>query len=212
MNRGDIKDYARSITDLETDDVADALVEMYIKDGYDRVIAMERSWPFLEDSSTLTTVAGTASYALSSINSGNFREISSVYDSASSYRLQYIGHDEAEGSYFGLSTTGRPTHFSFWESALYLWPTPTDVYSYSLRGYRKPTDWTADDVTECDMDERLHQSLVYFACSKMYEVQEDPEMSAVYAKQFQESVMMARDDIMRIPVNSPMILSQGRRF
>jgi hypothetical protein len=173
---------------------------------------MERSWPFFEDSATLSTTSSVASYALSSINSGLFREISSVYDTNTSYRLQYIGHDEAEGSYFGLSSTGRPTHFSFWESSMYLWPTPTDVYVYSLRGYRKPTNWVANDTTEADMDDRLHQSLVYYAASKMYEYQEDPDMAAVYEKQFRDSVMMARDDIMRIPVNAPMILSQGRRY
>jgi hypothetical protein len=212
MDRGDIRGFARSITDLDALDISDALLNMYIKDGYDRVIAMERSWPFFEDSATLNAVANTQTYALSGINSGQFREISSLLDTGRNLRLQYISHDEAEGSNRGFTITTRPLYFSFWEQSLYLWPRPSENVTYTVRGYRVPTNWTANDTTECDMDERLHQSLVYYAASKMYEYQEDPDMAAVYEKQFRESVAMARDDIMRIPVNSPMMLSVGKRY
>jgi hypothetical protein len=44
----------------------------------------------------------------------------------------------------------------------------------------------------------------------MFKLQEDPELAAVHRQAFDESVRMAHADIMRAPVNSPMILSGGQ--
>jgi len=213
MNRGEIKTLAREITDLDTTDVSDTLLEMYVKDGFERIVSIERRWPSYETSSTLVTVAGTQSYLVSGVASGVFREITSLYDQSNGYRLTYIGHDEAEGSYYGANVTGTPRYYSQWASSIWMWPTPTEAITYTARGYRLPLEtWQASDVVEIDSDERLHQSLVYFAVMKMFEYQEDAEMAQVYDRQYTEAAKLARDDIMRIPANVPMILSQGRRY
>jgi hypothetical protein len=57
MNLAEIRSKVREIVDMDTDDVSDALLNMYIKDGYDRMISLERRWPFLEKSYTMSTVS-----------------------------------------------------------------------------------------------------------------------------------------------------------
>jgi len=52
-----IRDNARAITETESDDVSDALLNLYIQDGYNRIIDLERRWPHLEVSFQFNTVA-----------------------------------------------------------------------------------------------------------------------------------------------------------
>ena len=168
MNLSDIRSKVREIVDMDTTDVSDALLNMYIRDGYDRMISLERRWPFLEKSYTLSTVANQKTYAISSIGTGDVREITSIVeDSVGGIRLTLIDHADGEAFWLGSQdTAGRPMHFSVWEQKLCIWPEPNDVYTLDLRGYRKPTAWDSDDTTEVDADERLHQKLVYYAVAQ----------------------------------------------
>jgi hypothetical protein len=213
LNLSEIRSKVREIVDMDTTDVSDALLKMYIKDGYDRMISLERRWPFLEKSYTMSTVADTKAYQISGIGSGDVREITSVVEgSIGGIRLTLIDHADAEAFWIGThDTSGRPMHFSVWEQKLYLWPEPNDVYQLSLRGYRKPVDWTVDDVTEVDADERLHQSLVYYAVAQIYQLQEDVQLARFYRDSFDEAVRLAASDILRVSSHRPLVFS-GSRF
>lgn len=212
MNLADIRSKVREIVDMDTVDVSDALLNMYIKDGYDRMISLERRWPFLEKSYSLTTTQGTKDYTISGIGTGDVREITSIVEgSVGGVRLTLVDHADAEAFWLGTEDTeGRPMHFSVWEQKLYLWPTPNSAYTLSLRGYRKPVDWSADDVTDVDADVRLHQSLVYYAVSQLYQLQEDVQLARFYRDSFDEAVRLAASDIMRVSSHRPLVFSGGR--
>ena len=152
MNLSDIRSKVRSITDMDTTDLPDALLDMYAKDGFDRMIALERRWPFFQKSYSLSTVANQREYAISSIGTGDVLEITSVVDTTNGgQRLTLIAHEDAEAVWNGSSDlTGRPMHFSFWEGNIHIWPKPNAVYALALRGYRKPVDWTANTSTQID--------------------------------------------------------------
>lgn len=213
MNLSDIRSKVREIVDMDTTDVSDALLNMYIRDGYDRMISLERRWPFLEKSYTLSTVANQKTYAISSIGTGDVREITSIVeDSVGGIRLTLIDHADGEAFWLGSQdTAGRPMHFSVWEQKLCIWPEPNDVYTLDLRGYRKPTAWDSDDTTEVDADERLHQSLVYYAVAQLYQLQEDVQLARFYRDSFDEAVRLAASDIMRVSSHRPLVFS-GSRF
>lgn len=213
MNLSDIRSKVRSITDMDTTDLPNDVLDMYIKDGYQRMIALERRWPFFQKSYSLSTVANQSDYAISSIGTGDLREITSVVDTtAGGLRLTLVAHEDAEAVWGSSSdTAGRPLHFSFWESKIYIWPKPNAVYTLSLRGYRKPVDWTANTSTEVDADERLHQALVYYAVAQVYQLQEDMELATFYRGSFDENVRLVANDIMRPSSHRPMVLS-GSRF
>jgi hypothetical protein len=211
----DLIGVVRGIIDLEESDLPTSLLRTYLRDGYDRVINLERRWPFFETSSTFSTVATQRDYPVSAIGSGNFREVTSLVDtSISGNRLKLIGMEDAENVWVGsLDVPGRPLFFTFWGGNIQLYPKPDTVYPISVRGYRKATyDWVSNGTLEVDCDERLHIALAYYALSKAYERQEDPEMAALYKRTFDEAVALARIEIMRSSAHRPAILSGGRPY
>ena len=202
----------RDIVDLQENDLPTSLLQTYLRDGYDRTINLERSWPFLETTYTFNTVSSQREYALSSIGSGDLREASSMVDtSTAGNRLRIIATDEAESIWVGgLDTPSRPMFFAIWEDTISLYPKPDSIYPIKVRGYRKPSyAWVTNNTLAVDCDDRLHTALAYYALSKTYERQEDAEMANVYKNSFAEAITIARKEIMRAPTHRPTILSRG---
>ena len=208
----ELKDFVYDILDLDSADLPTSLVYQYLKDGFQRVINLERRWPFLETTYTLNTTASQRDYAISAIGSGDLREIISVVDTSSSgNRLSLISIDEAEAVWHGsFDTPSRPLFFSEWSETIKLYPKPDKVYALVIRGYRKPS-YTPFTVTteEVDCDERLHTAIAYYAISQAYKRQEDNEMASMYKQSFEEAVALARKDLMRASGHRPMIMSKG---
>ena len=205
----------REIIDLDEADLPSSLLRTYMRDGYDRVMNLERRWPFFEASASFDTVAGQRDYPITGIGDGNFREVTSLLDmSMSGNRLKLIGMEEAENVWVGsLDVAARPLFFAFWGGNLKLYPKPDTVYPVSVRGYRKPTyAWVTNGTSQVDCDERLHIAFAYYALSKAYERQEDPEMAALYKRTFDEAVALARVEIMRSSTHRPAVLSGGRPY
>jgi hypothetical protein len=204
--------FVRDITDLDEADLPSSLVVSYLKDGFQRIINLERRWPFLETTYTLSTVADQRDYATSSIGSGNLREVTSVLDnSTSGNRLSLISIDEAEAVWHGsFDTPTRPLFYAEWGDVIKLYPKPDTVYPLTVRGYRKASyTWTTSLNTEVDCDERLHNAIAYYAVAQAYKRQEDPELSNVYKQSFDEAVMLARKELMRANGHRPMVMSRG---
>lgn len=211
MNKTEIRSYARTITELEEADVSNTTIDLYIRDGYERMLSLERRWPFFEQTATMSSVANQRDYPLAAINAGNFREITSVVNTTSGARLQLISYDQGEQVFIADSSdaVGEPRWWSLWGGNLQLWPKPDAVYSLALRGYRKPTDWDLSDSTDMDADTRMHRALVYYVVAQLYQLQEDVEMASFYRATFDEAVRLARADIIRTPSAAPLILSGG---
>ena len=211
MNLSEIRSRVREIVDLDSTDVSDTLLTMYIKDGYERIIALERRWPFFQKTYTMTTTAGQREYPISLIGSGDLREVTSLVDtSAVGRRIELISYDDAEQIWIGsFDQAQRPLYFSLWQDKVHLWPKPDSSYPLTVRGYRKPTDWTASDSAEVDADERLHQALVYYGAAQVYQLQEDVELATFYRRTFDEAVRLAAADIMRPPSQRPLAFADG---
>jgi hypothetical protein len=215
--------FVRDITDLDEADLPSSLVVSYLKDGFQRIINLERRWPFLETTYTLSTVAGQRDYAVSSIGAETFtegtvppktafREVTSVLDnSTSGNRLSLIAIDEAEAVWHGsFDTPTRPLFYAEWGDVIKLYPKPDTVYPLTVRGYRKTSyTWTTNLNLQVDCDERLHNAIAYYAVAQAYKRQEDPELSNVYKQSFDEAVMLARKELMRANGHRPMVMSRG---
>ena len=205
----------RDITDLDEADLPSALIRTYLRDGFDRFINLERRWPWLETSATLSTVASQRSYAVSAIGAGDFREIISVTDtSLAGNRLHLIPIEDAERIYNGsLDTPSRPLYYLEWAGNIQLYPKPDTVYPLSIRGYRKPSyTWTTNTALEPDCDERLHLALAYYAIAQAYKRQEDSELTAMHKQSYDEAVAIARKELMRPSSNRPMVMSRGAHY
>ena len=211
MNLSDIRSKVREIVDLDIDDLSDTLLNMYVKDGFERVISLERRWPFYQKKYTLATVPGQRDYDVTSIGDGDLREVISLVDtSAVGNRLEFIAYDDAEAIWIGsYDQASRPLYFSLWENKINLWPKPDIAYTLVARGYREPSNWYDFDGVEVDADRRLHQSLVYYGVAQVYQLQEDVELASFYRATFDESVRLAASDIMRPASQRPLALSDG---
>jgi hypothetical protein len=204
--------FVRDITDLDETDLPSSLIRQYMKDGFNRIINLERRWPFLEATYSLSTVAGQRDYAMSSIGSGDLREITSILDDSTvGNRLSIITVDEAENVWHGsFDTATRPLFFAEWGDTVKLYPKPDTVYPLVIRGYRKPSyAWVNDTSQQVDCDDRLHDAIAYYAVSQTYKRQEDNEMARSYKDSFDEAVGLARKELMRGPSHRNMVLSRG---
>lgn len=204
--------FVRDVMDLDESDLPAALIRQYMRDGFDRIVTLERRWPFYETTTTLNTVASQRDYSIASINSGTLAEITSIVDnSAAGQRLSLISIDEAETVWHGsFDVPTRPLFFAKWSDTLKLYPKPDSVYPLTIRGYRKPTySWVTDTTLEPDLDYRFHTALAYYAISQAYKRQEDSEMTQQYRTSFDEAVQLARKEIMHPSSHRPMIMSRG---
>lgn len=208
-----LRSQVRDMADLDEVDLPDSLIDQYAREGFQRIYALERKWPYLEASYTFNTVVGQRSYPIASI--GDIREIISVVDtSASGERFTLISYDEAEEIWLGnTDTPSRPYFFSFWDKKLHLWPKPDAIYPITVRAYRNPTyTWLTNTSLNIDLDEWFHQILPYFILGRVYQRQEDAELSNIHMRSFEEGVAFARRDLMKGSSAQPVVMSGGRRY
>ena len=206
-----LRQTVRDITDLDAEDLPDALLDLYIRDGYYRILDLEKRWTFLEKSFTFNTVANQRAYPIDNFTADPISEVVSIVDNTGvGQRLDMIGYDMAEQTYNGAyDTAGDPLFYAVWEDKIHLFPKPNNVRQLVVRAYREPQDWiTVDD--DVDASPSLHFPLVYYACSRVYQRLEDSAMAAVYKQSFDEGVSLARNNIMKPVSHGHLIMAHGQ--
>lgn len=201
----------RDIVDLDANDLPDTLIKLYIRDGYYRILDVEKRWPFLEKSFTITTVASQRAYVISSMTADPITQVASIVDNTSvGYRLSMVSYDELEAAYVGaLDTANNPLFYAVFEGKIHLFPKPNNVRTLTARGYREPVDWVTTGAA-ADLPAGLHFALVYYACSRIYQRLEDTVMADDYKRSFDEAVSFAVRNVQKPNSHSPMVLSAGR--
>lgn len=213
MSLADVRLMVRNISDLDTTDVPNSIIDDAVKEAFQRIIALERRYPRYQETYTFNTVANQRTYTISAI--GDIREIISLVDTSSSgSRLTMIPYDNAEEIWLGnTDTASRPYFFALWDAALHLYAKPDAIYTITVRAYRNPVyTWLSNTSEAIDLDEWFHVLLAYYALGRVYQRQEDPELSAMYIRSFEEGVAMARRDLMKTPSARPLLLSGGRQY
>lgn len=209
----ELQDHVRGVVDVDSTDLPDAIINVWLQDAYNRQIAMEQHWPFFEVITSLTTVADQRAYAISGIT-GDLTKVAGVWDTGSmglGFQLRLVRHDEAQARFLGtLNTPSQPLFYSKRAGQIHLWPTPDAAYVYTVFGYRNPTDWIIGGAgSEPDSDERLHLPMADWALARYYQQQEDGEMSNLYEGAFKDGTMLAHDAIMAVDEEWPLVMSRG---
>lgn len=213
MSLSDVRTMVRDIADLDTTDLPNSLLDTFVKEGFQRIIALERRWPFYQETYSLNTVVNQRAYTISAI--GDIREIVSVIDtSTAGNRLTLIPYEDAEDVWLGnTDVASRPLFFTFWDGQMLLYPKPDAVYAMSVRAYRNPSyTWLSSTSTAIDMDEWFHVLLAYYALARVYQRQEDSELSMMYQRSFEEGVGLARRDLLKPSSHRPLLMSSGRKY
>jgi hypothetical protein len=208
-----LRTQVRNMVDLDETDLPDSIVDQFAREGFQRIYSLERRWPYLQETYSFNTVANQREYTISTI--GDIREIISVVDtSQSGARLTLIPYDNAEEIWLGnTDVPSRPYFYSFWDKKLLLWAKPDAIYPITVRAYRNPLyTWLSDDTITIDLDEWFHALLPYFVIARVYQRQEDSDLSSMYMRSFEEGVGLARRDLMKASSAQPVIMSAGRQY
>ncbi len=213
MSLTDVRLMVRNISDLDTTDLPNSVLDDFVKEAFQRIIVLERRWPKYQETYTFNTVVNQRPYTIATI--GDIREVISLVDTTTSgSRLTMIPYDNAEEIWLGnTDVASRPYFYALWDGQLHLYAKPDAVYPITVRAYRNPVyTWLTSITQAIDCDEWFHILLVYFVLSRVYQRQEDPDLSQMYLKSFEEGVAMARRDLMKTPSARPMLLSGGRQY
>lgn len=170
MQLSAMRDHVRNVVDITTNDISDATMNTFLREGYDIIVFSEKRWPFYEVATTFDTVAGQKDYTLSDIATSlslvhdgvtfagatapknvGLREVAAL--KTDNHIIEYLGYDLADALYpLDGNTTGKPLYWSSWNSGasassatsnqtIRLYPTPSGVETVSVRGYRNPVDF-----------------------------------------------------------------------
>jgi hypothetical protein len=208
-----LRTQVRNMADLDTEDLPDSLIDQFAREGFQRIYALERRWPYLQETYTFNTVVNQREYTVANI--GDIREIISVLDTSSSgARLTLIPYDNAEEIWLGnTDVPSRPYFYSFWDKKLQLWAKPDAVYPITVRAFRNPVyTWLTDVNETIDLDEWFHALLPYFVLGRVYQRQEDAQLSQMYLNSFEQGVGLARRDLMKASSAQPVVMSGGRQY
>ena len=209
----ELRTQVRNMVDLDEVDLPNTIIDQFAKEGFQRIYSLERRWPFLQETYTFNTVVNQREYPISTI--GDIREIISVVDtSASGARLTLIDYNQAEEIWLGnTDVPSRPYFYAFWDKKLHLWAKPDAVYPITVRAFRNPVyTWLSNTSETIDLDEWFHALLPYFVIARVYQRQEDSDLSAMYMRSFEEGVGLARRDLMKASSAQPVIMSAGRQY
>jgi hypothetical protein len=210
MTATQLRDAVRQIVDLDTDDLPDSLLNLYIRDGYYRILDTEKRWAWLETSFNFTTTPNVRSYLISGFTADPISQVVSIVDNIGvGARLEMIGYDEGEGTYIGsYDVAGDPLFYAVWNDRIHLYPKPSTARTLQARGYREPRDWVGANDT-VDAHPSLHFPLVYYAVSRVYQQLEDAQMAAIYKQSFDEGVAMAASNITKPTSHGHLKMSSG---
>ena len=215
----ELRDYIRTSIDTDDEECPDTLTDSWVREGYRRFIRRGRRWPWFYKEWSLTTTAGVRDYYISSaLTAKDVEHIVDVFGTSGS--LQFVDHGLAVATWAATETesTSEPTHFSvlgdpssttYWK--LHLWPKPDAAYTYTVRGYRKPTDWTRlGSGTPADCPDDVSEVLQEWCLYRAYSFLDDPEMAATHKAAFEESAVELTKFYLRTPEPQPVVLNGGR--
>lgn len=214
MNLADIRNHVRTTVDLDATELPNAYLDVIVREANDNIMSRSRVWPWLEQLWSFNATGGQQTYSIAAIQpSGtSVSEISSIVDTTTGgFDLDPIEHDFAEEVWRNsMLTSGIPTHWSQWAGTLYLWPIPSSNRTFTVRSYRKPKDWIANNE-DIDMDVRLHSCIALYTLSRVYAFQEEPTFSAQYMQLFENQVGRVMGEIFRTP-SYQLVLNRGLRY
>jgi|SRR5688500_6280630 len=204
-----IRTFVRSHLDLDVEDMPDALIDVFIREGSKRVEKASSRWPFYENVWTFTTVQGQRSYPFATIGV-DLDQISAVQ--SDDRLLEWVGTDlYTVLNPSNTTTTSKPTQYAWWADVLYLVPTPDAAYTLTVYGYRTPIDWVANGAGATpDLPDEMHNTVATWALAKCYAQQEDPELASVYERQFADELTEFKRRIAETPHPQPLVLNSQR--
>lgn len=211
----------------ENDDISTDLVNGFVKEGFQKVVALSTRWPYYQTTYTFTTTANQRAYSTfaqfqpSSGTPKSITDISQITavvnngpsagNNGQGNALIYLDQARCESIWVGSQDQADiPAYFSIWANQLNLWPKPNDVYAITLRGFRNPLlTWMQDENIAIDISPQLQLPLVNYVMARIFQFQEDPEMANEYMRSFERGIAVIQGNLTAPSSNRQLIMSGG---
>lgn len=204
----------------ENDDISTDLVNGFIKEGFQKIVALSQRYPYYQSTYGFSTVANQRSYSnfgriLPSVTSVGITDIQQIIavvnNTDNGNALVYIDQARAESIWVGTADQSDiPAYFSIWANQLNLWPKPNQIYSITLRGFRVPSlTWFSDENLSIDIDPQMQLPLINYVMARIFQFQEDPEMANEYMRSFEKAVAIIQGQLTAPSSNRQLIMSGG---
>lgn len=175
MSLADIQAFVRDALDVDTTDLTDAVLNVFIQDGFDKIIGYFDGSPvFYQVEYPFTSNPAQQSYSLDTDLPTTPTPLQSVTDvRGETWSLRPADHRQIRAVYRESSPqSSRPTEFSLWGRNLFLWPIPDTAAQFFVTGIRQPADWiTSAGSPDCPAD--FHNLIAMWALGRGYMQQDD---------------------------------------
>lgn len=203
----ELRQYIYDFLDVESFDIPEALLNTWAKEGYDRIIKMERRIPHFEDTFAAVTTSGIGSVTRpAELDSTGWVTADGRILEPLDHRLAY---DEFVG-WDGAAHEGEPTHYSTHGDQLHLWPIPTSEMTVTIHGWRRPLAWVAN-AGRPDMPEHFESVLLSFMLYRAYGHQGLIEDAQAERAEFESQLGQLHQWETSMPTDRPMIMNGGTR-
>lgn len=176
-------------------------IKNWLNLGYYNFVLREL-WPFREVTDTITTVAGTQEYTLSTeftdIDAQNIQTV--TLQGTVNRKLVYWPFSQLRASQpdFDLIGNSVPERYYLKNGKIGLWPAPNDVYTVAVDYYKVPTEMVSDDA-EPIIPIGYREALVQYALSKEHDFNSDADFAQKAMNEYEDIVTLARQNLLSQP-------------
>jgi hypothetical protein len=161
-------------------------------------ICSREAWPFLEGSIELTF---NGSSTVPSNFPTDFSKALSVTDAASGNVIRWERWEVVQKTYPSSIDTaglGYPQAYYFRDNQLRVFPLPASNMTLDLNYVKWPAELSAGSL-EADIviPTRHQRAIILGTLYKLYAMEDDPELSALFKDEYETRVSMMRDDLIR---------------
>ncbi len=170
-------------------------------------------WMWNRTVESFSTVAGTATYTITTTLSGNLTTLDRIRPISTGLpTLEFIDyysdqiHDFVRLSETDtIATQGTPTQWSRHGDEFYLYPTPDAVVTYQAEGQAKHVEMSGDSDAVV-IPARFRHALIHYALSQAYLRNRNSEMYALHSGKYEEAIEeMKQDDKRKTAMASPKV-------
>jgi len=226
-----MRTFVGQLSDLDigidaNDDISTDLVNGFIKEGFQKIVALSQRYPYYQSTYSFLTVNGIRQYnlfqrtipsVLANQTLDNIQSLISVINNGPTSgngqgnSLIYLDQARCESIWVGAYDQPEiPAYFSIWGGELNLWPKPNDAYTMTIRAYRVPSlTWFSDENTSIDIDPQMQLPLINYVMARIFQFQEDPEMANEYMRGFEKAVAIIQGQLTAPSSNRQLIMSGG---
>lgn len=187
--------------EVEEEDWPQPLMEASISEGYDRILAEDSRWPWLEARWEAVVEGGSGVVPMGSDIDG-MQEVVSVRVGGD----KLVATDEDSALQKHGDSTGRPSEWTRWAGELRVWPAPSTDTVVNVHGYRVPRPFEPLGGWEPDMPAELHWLLLDWALANEFQRQEDTEMMFAYRQKFDSQLRATRRRVKATPAPTPLVV------